>query len=93
MAKQVCIPCFSATVREAVLEALTDEKDIELVKRVPECPEGVELNLCLKDKSDKPRTAYQEFVSSCMKEKGVHSREEAQEGIKDCAREWRERKK
>lgn len=85
-----CDPCLAAEVKEALRKILKDGDDIKVLDSVPDCPEGVMLNLCVKEK--RKRSEYQSFVSDCMREKDIHSRDEAKEGIKFCAAEWQKKK-
>jgi len=105
--KNECIPCFSQGIKTA-LKDIVDPEYHQMIEQVPTCPAGHVLNLCPvnltaagakstrgnKEKSTRPRSAYQEFISQCLQTKPIKGKPfgEAAKYLKECAIEWRGRK-
>lgn len=72
-----CAPCLEASLKERLLNSLTDAALREAVNALPAC--GV-----------RKRSKYQEFTASCLRAK--HLTKFDPTALKDCARQWREQK-
>jgi hypothetical protein len=79
MASIKCVPCLSERVKAAIAEALEDDAINELLDKIEDCPEDVDIELCGKKK--RPRSKYQQFASTCMSGPKAKS-------LKECAAEW-----
>jgi hypothetical protein len=79
-----CVPCMSERVKKAISEALEDDFINELLEKIDDCPDEVDIEVCGKKK--RPRSAYQQFASTCMSGPKAKS-------LKECAAEWQILKK
>jgi hypothetical protein len=76
-----CTPCLSQKVKTAINKSLND-RDIEnLLNTIPDCIDGVEIELCVKGK--RPLSKYQMHMSKCLLGGG---------SIKTCAVDWKKKK-
>lgn len=86
MAKK-CTICMSPEIKEKLREEIKDPHVLDQLDRVPDCPNGIIVELCISKK--RAPSKYQIFVSECMKGKHIKGREEAPQAMKECAIEWR----
>ena len=87
-----CTPCLNPKAKDLLAEAFPEMKP--RIMDVADCPEAMLMNLCGEDaRQERPRSAYQEFISVCMKEKHIKSFSQAPPAMKACAAEWREKKR
>ncbi len=92
MTKATCVPCISSEARGVLLEEFHDPALSLLLESVPECKHGEVLRLCPAGaKGQRPRTEYQQFISTCMKAKSIKGFGNAAPAMKQCAVEWKQR--
>ena len=92
MAKK-CTPCLGTDLKE-LLATLGDPEIDKILDKVPDCPTPTGLQLCGITKGKRPRSEYQEFISTCMKERAPNGMTfgEAPQHMKTCAAAWRKHK-
>ena len=92
MAKK-CTPCLGKDLKD-LLATLEDPEIDKILAKVPDCPTPAGIQLCGITKGKRPRSEYQDFISTCMKEKAPNGMAfgEAPQYMKQCAAEWRSRK-
>ncbi len=83
-----CIPCLGRAVKDAIGE-LKDVAIDTLLEKIPDCPDPLEIQMCVKPARAKSK--YQIFISECMKSKPIKGKPfgEASKYMKECAVEWR----
>ena len=92
MSKAKCIPCLGADIKEAIRQ-LNDRSLDDALDKVPDCPDAMEMQLCIIKKGTK-RSEYQQFVSDCLKTKPIKGKPfgEASKYLKEWAAAWRQQK-
>jgi hypothetical protein len=81
-----CTPCISEALKAAIKQVIKDPEIIKSIDAAPNCPSGVQINLC--GKKGRARSEYQEFTGNCLRAK--HLTQFDPNALKDCARQWRE---
>jgi len=86
-----CIPCIGGDIKAAAIK-LGDVALNDMLAKIPDCPGAREIQFCGNIKGTRPRSAYQEFVSTCMRGKNIKGFGEAPKAMKECAADWRKSK-
>ena len=89
--KAKCIPCLGVDIKEAIHQ-LEDRALDDALDKVPDCPDSMEIQLCVKPARAKSKD--QVFIGNCMRSKPIKGKPfgEASKYMKECAVEWRKRK-
>lgn len=99
-----CKPCLSKGMKQA-LKNMVDVELHQMIDEVATCETGIVMELCpagvviggkrgkKREKGERKRSAYQEFISQCMKEKPIKGKPfgAASKYMKECAGEWKHR--
>lgn len=100
-----CVSCLSPQLK-ATLKEFTHPKFHAEIDEFPTCGPGLVLQLCPYTPTEaparrrktggekRPRSQYQEFISTCMKQQPLKGKPfgEAAKYMKECASKWRQQK-
>lgn len=84
-----CVPCLGTDVKEAI-RALGDSALDVVMEKVPDCPDPLGIDLCVKP--PRKKSEYQVFIGQCLREHKIKSFGDAPQAMRECSVEWRKRK-